>query len=106
MSNKQNLMKRIETLKELNGLFKSVKNNKVRDLLHYHMWSEFDNMVNNIETIYFDIVVNNDEQMCEQLENERHNEIVTSKNMLNTFLPYMMMYSIIQQDTLLESNSI
>lgn len=82
---------KIDEIKNLYMLIQSVKTKK-REVLEKKLEMELDFFIDRIEDYYYKYVIKN--KKIDKLKNDIERTIYNSKNMLDKFMPYMLLYSV------------
>lgn len=82
---------KIDEIKNLYMLIQSVKTKK-REVLEKKLEMELDFFIDRIEDYYYKYVIKN--KKIDKLKNDMERTIYNSKNMLDKFMPYMLLYSV------------
>lgn len=103
-TNNIELRNKIEEIIELFNLINNINSKKNKDILTYKFLKEIDFTIDSLETLYYDVAIKRKLNVINNLHKERHDTIMYTKNTLNTFLPYMLTYNILQQESIKASN--
>jgi len=87
---------RLCDIKELFELINTIPNMKTKTVLLHKFNEECDFLVDTIERLYYDTVIRNKKWIVSRLNKERHDSIINTRNTLNTFMPYMIAYNVLQ----------
>lgn len=91
---------KIDNLKELHSLFNGIRNSKTKETLMYKLNEELDYTVDYLETLYYDVIKKHKRWIVSKLNRERHETIVTTKETMQVFMPYMIAYNVMNASQL------
>ena len=91
-----NFAHKLKELTDIHDLFNDITNPKTKDALLYKLSSMIDNVITKMDTLYFNAVKDKKKNVVRNIYKEKHDEIMMSQEMMNTFMPYMIVYNMLQ----------
>lgn len=94
--NNKDLEEKFNEIKNLFKIVDNIENDKKRNLLKHKFRSEIDFSIDNIEDYYYRYVLKNKKE--DKIIDETEKLIYNSKKVMSKFLPYILLYSINNND--------
>lgn len=86
-------------IQEIHELFSHIENKKIREALLYKLTSGLDELIHDSDRIYYDVTVSKKKNLIQNANHEKHISVMNTMQTLNTFMPYMLMYNMLQSQS-------
>lgn len=83
-------------IQEIHELFTQIENKKIREALLYKLTSGLDELIHDSDRMYYDVTVSKKKNLIHNANHEKHVSVMNTMQTLNTFMPYMLMYNMLQ----------
>ena len=91
-----NFAHKLKELSDIHDLFQEISNPKTKDALLYKLASMLDTTIAKLDSLYYNAVKDKKKNVVRNIQKEKHEEIMMSQDMMNTFMPYMIVYNMLQ----------
>ena len=89
----------LSEIQEIHGLFSQIENKKIREALLYKLTSGLDELIHDSDRMYYDVTVSKKKNLIQNANHEKHISVMNTMQTLNTFMPYMLMYNMLQSQS-------
>ena len=86
-------------IQEIYDLYNQVENTKIRDALMYKLSSGLDELIHESDRMYYDVTILKKKHLIRNINNDKHVSVMNTVQTLYAFMPYMIMYNMIQSQT-------
>lgn len=86
-------------IQEIHELFSQIENKKIREALLYKLTSGLDELIHDSDRMYYDVTVSKKKNLIQNANHEKHISVMNTMQTLNTFMPYMLMYNMLQSQS-------
>ena len=88
----------ITNLREIYHLFTDIKNKKIKDAMLFKLNFELESTINSLDHIYYEATQMKNKSLITNILNERHQMIISTQSTLKEFMPYIIMYKILNNE--------